>query len=168
MFRYVTLTDKNTIDKESPNQFDGSVQVWIADNDLSTFLNTPWLCWVEKNSDGSYLLHVPADAPRPVYEQKIADFTSQLATLQQNDTTLKASLDDATKKNQALVAQIKEMQAQNSLLSAQVAQLSADDQAKSSALDSANAKIQQQSSSAVNVAQAPASSANTVNYTINK
>lgn len=172
MFRYVTLTDKNTIDKESASQFDGSVQVWIADNLLSTFLNTPWLCWVEKNADGTYLLHVPSDAPRPDYEQKIADFTSQLATLQQNDTTLKASLDDATKKNQALVAQIREMQAQNSLLSAQVAQLSADDQAKSSALDSANAKIQQQStpasSSATTQEQAPASSANTVNYTINK
>lgn len=172
MFRYVTLTDKNTIDKESAESFEGGIQVWVSNDVLSTFLNTPWLCWVERNADGSYLLHVPADAPRPEYEQKIADFTSQLATLQQNDTALKASLDDATKKNQALVAQIREMQAQNSLLSAQVAQLSSDDQAKSSALDSANAKIQQQSnpvSSSSNVQeQAPASSSNTVNYTINK
>lgn len=172
MFRYVTLTSNNTIDKESENQFDGSVKVWVSNDVLSTFLNSPWLCWVEKNNDGTYLLHVPNDAPRPSYEQKIAEFTSQLATLQQNDTTLKASLDEETKKNQALVTQIREMQAQNSLLSAQVAQLSADDQAKSSALDSANAKIQQQStpvsSSATTQEQAPASSANTVNYTINK
>lgn len=184
MFRYVTLTENNTIDKESANEFDGSVKVYVTDSVLSTYLNTPWLCWVEKNADGTYLLHVPDDAPRPSYEQKIADFENTLSTLQTNDTNLKAQLDDSQKKNQALVAQIREMQAQNSLLSAQVAQLSADDKAKEDALNSANAKIQQQSSAVESngateaqpassqpvqsASQVSAQPAGTVNYSINK
>lgn len=146
MFRYVTLTDKNTIDKVSDNPFEGAVQVWISDTDLSTFLNTPYLCWVEKNADGSYLLHIPDDAPRPAYEQKIADFQSQLTTLSQTSTTIKAQLDAEIKKNQALIAQIRTMQAQNQAMSIQLASISADDQQKSAALDSANATIAQQSS----------------------
>lgn len=145
MFRYVTLTDKNTIDKESAEPFEGAVQVWVTPTDLSTFLNTPWLCWVERNPDGSYLLHIPADAPRPSYEAQIEDFKAQLTDLQKHDTQLQAQLDDATKKNQALIAQIRTMQAQNQTMSIQLASLSADDQQKSAALDSANATIAQKS-----------------------
>lgn len=165
MIRYVTFKDNKTIDKESAEQFDGSVPVYVADNVLSTYLNTPWLCWGEENSDGTYLLHVPEDAPRPTYEQKIADFTNELATLKQNDADLSSQLDKAqqdlataNKKNQALIAQVREMQAQAGIVSAQLASLSADDQAKSAALDSANAKIAQsaQPASVAPASQAPA------------
>lgn len=164
MIRYVTFNDNKTIDKESASQFDGSVPVFVADNVLSTYLNSPWLCWGEENSDGTYLLHVPEDAPRPSYEQKIADFTNELATLKQNDTDLstqldqaKTDLENANKKNQALIAQIREIQAQNSIVTAQLASLSADDQVKSEALKSVSATVAQSAQPVVSsvASQAP-------------
>lgn len=130
MFRYVTLTDKNTIDKVSDTKFDGSVQVWVANNDLSTFLNTPWLCWVEQNPDGSYLLHVPADAPRPAYEEQIEGFKTQLANLEANDAALKEQLESANQINKALVSQIQSVQNQNIQMSAQISALTASNQPK--------------------------------------
>lgn len=154
MFRYITLTSNNTVDKISANQFDGSVQVWISENDLSTFLNTPWLCWVEKNSDGTYLIHIPNDAPRPAYEAQIANFKTQLEALQNNATDLQAQVDAESKKNTALIAQLKAVQTQNQQMSVQLAALSADDQKKSADLDSANATIAKQAQSSASSEQA--------------
>lgn len=141
MFRYITVTSNGTVGQISATEFENGIKVFIPDNYVSTFMNTPWLCWVDKDDSGNYIIHVPADAPRPTYEQSIKEFEDQLNELQNSATNFKSQLDAEQKKNQALIAQIRAMQAQNQSIATQLAALSADDQAKTDALNSANAKL---------------------------
>lgn len=165
MFRYVTLNENNTIDKESANQFDGSIKVWVADDKLSTYLYTPYLCWVEKVND-SYVIHIPDDAPRPPYELKIEGFKNDIATLKQTGEDLKTQLDDAKKQlqdslahNQALVAQMKAMQSQTIVFAQELSKITADNKKKDEIINSEQAEInrQQAQAKADEQDQAPAS-----------
>lgn len=165
MFRYVTLNDNNTIDKESANDFDGAVKVWVADEKLSTYLYTPYLCWVEKVND-SYVIHIPDDAPRPPYEQKIEGFKNDIATLKKAGEDLKAELETAQKQledsvahNKALVAQMRAMQNQNIIFAQQLSAITAESKKKDQIINSEEAVINQQKADSQedSQSQAPAS-----------
>lgn len=166
MFRYVTLNENNTIDKESANDFDGAVKVWVADEKLSTYLYTPYLCWVEKVND-SYVIHIPDDAPRPPYEQKIEGFKNDIATLKQAGEDLKAQLetaqkqlDDSVAHNKAVVAQMKAMQSQNIIFAQELSRITEENKKKDQVINSEEAVINQQKADAESAGESQAPSSN--------
>lgn len=130
MQRYVTLNeDNNTIKQISDTQFEGSVMVFVDPSKESTFIHSPFLCWVEQK-DGNNILHIPEDAPAPSYEQKIEDFKKRIAELESNDTKHTSQLQEAEQKLKAstmssaqLAQQLMAMQNQNGLLTSKINQL---------------------------------------------
>lgn len=134
MFRYVTLNSNSTIDKESANPFDGAIKIYVSEDKMSTYLYTPYLCWVEKVND-TYVIHIPDDAPRPTYEQRIEKFKEEIESIKEKNGSLsdelnstKEQLKDSIKNSNALVTQLKSVQSQNMIFAQQLSMLNAQKQ----------------------------------------
>lgn len=131
MFVYVLLNDNKTVKAISDVAIDGYTRVFVSEFQKSTLMNSPFLCWVDKNESGVDVLHVPEDAPQPSYEQKIEQFKKQLAGLNE----VQEALDKSEQQNKVLVTQLREGQDQINALAKELTALTVDDKAKSDELN---------------------------------